>query len=499
MGIIQKVFRYFSPEKKKGNPSFQKLMRSYAGAKSGRLMDFVGGTRSADDEIRWDIRKLRDRCRELARNNDYAKRYISLMKTNVIGEMGIQLQADSKNPDGTDDDAANNQIEREWELWCKKGNCTVDGKYSWIDCQDIVLESMATEGEVLIQLVNDKRNPWGFAIKFLDNDMLDEEYNETLSNGHEVRMGVEVDQNDKPVAYWLWDFNQYDYLVKYPHSRKRRRIPAGEIIHMFKSQRPNQNRGVPPMATSILDLQMLDGYIEAELTSARVASSKMGFYQSADGGEYKGDGVEDKHTPLQQVEPGIFELLPPGMTFQSFDPQHPTSQFKDFIKQVLRAVASGTNVSYASLSNDLESVNYSSIRQGALEERHHFKKEQRFVIEHFLQPVYERWLLMAMTKGKLSLPVAKFEKFSRAKWMPRGFGYIDPLKEVQSYILAINNGFMTLQDVAAIHGRDVKSLFEAIQKEKQMAEKFGIKLAVEPFGDKADFVLQQEQGDGTAE
>lgn len=475
MGFFKTITDYFRIRKKEQK---QLAQRSFAAAKGGRLFDFQSGTRSADEEIRWDLRKIRDRCRELARNNDYAKRFVSIMKTNVIGEIGIQLQAEAKNPDGSDDDRANEIIEDQWLLWNKKGNCTVDGKLSFIDCQDLVMESLATEGECLIQLVRNYRNPWGFALKFLDNDMLDEELNEKLDNGNEIRMGVEVNQDDRIVAYWLWNYNPNDYLVQNPR-KEHRRIDAREILHLFKSQRPGQNRGIPPMATAVLDLKQLDGYIESELVAARVASAKMGFFRSSKGDEYKGEGVEDKYTPLMSAEPGTFEQLPEGMEFQQFDPQHPTSQFKDFIKQVLRSVASGTNVSYASLSNDLESVNYSSIRQGALEERHHFKKEQRYIIEHFLQPVFEAWLLFAMTTGAVNLPVSKFDKFNAPKWMPRGFGYIDPLKEVQSYILALNNGFMTLQDIASIHGRDVKTLFEMIRKEKDLAEKYGVTLAVD--------------------
>ena len=150
------------------------------------------------------------------------------------------------------------------------------------------------------------------------------------------------------------------------------------------------------------------------------------------------------------------------------------------------------NISYASLSNDLESVNYSSIRQGALEERHYYKSEQRFLVEHFLQPVFEVWLLMAMTTNKVKLPVFKFEKFAKPHWQPRGFGNIDPLKETQSQVLGLSNGLLSLQDVASIHGRDVESLFEQIQQEQELASSMGIGLAFQPFGDKVEAVREEK-------
>lgn len=495
MGFFKDVRDFYRYRKAKHK---QNGKRAFAGAKGGRLVDFMAGAKSADEEIRYDIRRLRDRCRDLARNNDYAKRFISIMKTNVIGEMGIQLQADAKERvrgEIVEDDNANDIIESEWAEWSEVGNCTVDGKLSFLDCQDLIVESLAVEGEVLIQLVKNGNYPWGFALKFLDNDMLDEQYNEKLSNGNEIRMGVEVNSDDKPVAYWLWDYNPNDALVQNPSHRKRRRVPADQILHFFRIGRAGQNRGIPPMAAAILDLKHLDGYVESELVAARVASAKMAFITSEKGDQYEGEDNEDEYTPLSSAEPGHFEQLPEGMSITPFDLQHPTSQFPAFIKQILRGIASGTGVSYANLSNDLESVNYSSIRQGALEERNFFKKEQRFLIQHFFQRVYRTWLLMAMTTGKVPLPVRKFDKFAKPKWLPRGFGYIDPLKEVQSYKIAVENGFMTLQDVANIQGKDVKTIFEAMKKEKQLAEKFGIEW---PISQESVVMVSEdtEQGEG---
>ena len=475
----------------------QRKVRGFDGAKSSRLIDFFSSTLSADDELRWDLRTLRSRCRDLARNNDYAKRFVQLMKTNVIGERGVILQSNAKNPDGSDDRAANQFIEQEWEAWGRKGNCTVDGKLSLIDAQDLVMELLSIEGEVLIQFMRSNKNPWGFALKFLDNDLLDEDYNDTLSNGHQIRMGVEHDNDDKVVAYWLWDYSPHATIYSQRRPSKRKRVNAKEILHIYKMQRPGQSRGIPPMATALLDLKQLNGYMEAELVAARIASAKMGFFSSPRGDEYNGEDVEDTYNPVMSAEPGTFEQLPDGMNFMPFDPQHPTGQFAAFIKQILRSVASGLNISYANLANDLESVNYSSIRQGALEERHQFKKEQRFIVEHFLQPIYEAWLEMAMLTGKVTLPFQKFNKFAYPKWLPRGFGYIDPLKETQSYIAGLNGGILTLSDVASIHGKDVKTLFEELKKEKELAEQMGITMAYEPFGSKPQFAEVKEDDSET--
>lgn len=146
------------------------------------------------------------------------------------------------------------------------------------------------------------------------------------------------------------------------------------------------------------------------------------------GDGYEGESTEDEYNPVMNVEAGTFEQLPEGVSFTSFDPQHSTNQFGTFVKQIIRSVASGLNISYASLSNDLESVNYSSIRQGALEERHYYKSEQRFLIEHFLQPVFEVWLLMAILSRR-SLWLS-FQLTSGQRWELRFFQQ-EPLRRQQ--------------------------------------------------------------------
>ena len=60
--------------------------RTYSGANQGRLFaDFLASNNSADAELSLALPTLRNRSRDLARNNEYARRFLHLIKTNVIG------------------------------------------------------------------------------------------------------------------------------------------------------------------------------------------------------------------------------------------------------------------------------------------------------------------------------------------------------------------------------------------------------------------------------
>lgn len=477
------VFDFF-----KAKPKPRKMARAYHGADTGRLFsDFISSSRSADSEIKPSLRILRDRCREISRNHPYAKRYLQIMTTNVVGANGIRIQVRKRNDDGSLDSVGNRIIEQAWQQWGRTGFCTVDGRISWNQAQRLFLETLARDGEVLIQKIkNPAGNPFGFSLKFLEADYLDEGYDARLSNGNEVRMGVELDRRTgKPLNYYLFeDHPHHDQGYGSKTKRHHKIVSADQIIHCYMQERAGQTRGAPWMSNVLSRLKMLDGYEEATLVNARVAASKMGFFTSPEGDGFIGDDY-DNHAPILDASPGTFSQLPVGMDFKAFDPSSGTESFDEFEKAILRGIASGLGVSYVSLANNLEGVSYSSIRQGTIEDRDHFKMIQQFMIDQFIDPIYRAWLEMAITVGRINLPMGKYDLFAdQVIYRPRGFAWVDPAKEINASVTALNNGIVSLQDVHSQYGRDTEEIFEQINREAELADRYGIDTAFQPFGTK---------------
>ena len=180
----------------------RKFKRSYTGANTGRLFaDFITSSTSADAEIKDNIRLLRDRSRELARNDPFIARYLNLMVSNVIGKQGVRVSSKARNDDQSLDIGANLLIERAWKEWSQLGNCTVNERLTFIDCQKIFIETLCRDGEVIVRKVKDSSSPFGFRITFIEADHLDENKNDTyIKNGNSIKMGVELDKGGKPVA-----------------------------------------------------------------------------------------------------------------------------------------------------------------------------------------------------------------------------------------------------------------------------------------------------------
>ncbi len=462
--------------------------RAYAAAAINRLTaDWKYPETTADVEIYKALRILRGRSRELFRNDDYIRRFSHLMKTNVLGHEGIRLQSRAEDAPGQLDKEACRTIERAWADWCRRQVCSACGTLSLWRMANMVLDAWAADGEVLVQkFYGWADNKYGFAVRLLEADHLDLEKNEQLPGGNTIIMGVEKNSYGRPVAYWLRPKHPGD--TSSIHSNSSVRVPVNQILHIYEPERAGQTRGVPLIITAMRRLRQLGAYEEAELIAARVAASKMGFFKPTGGSDFgeagfdeNGNIVEPGTTDVDLVTeatPGTFEQLPEGMDFISWNPEHPSSAFESFGKAVLRGAASGLNVSYVALSNNLEGVSYSSIRSGEMSDRDAWKMLQRWIVENFYAPLFEDWLVAALTTGALPLPAAKIEKWRNVRWKPRGWKWVDPIKESKANENDVANCFASLFDVAAERGYDLEEIIEENARARELAEEHGLKLPV---------------------
>jgi len=119
----------------------------------------------------------------------------------------------------------------------------------------------------------------------------------------------------------------------------------------------------------------------------------MGIVYTPSGTDYQGDDKQDNNI-IQEVEPGLITQLPHGWEFKEFDPTHPGRTSRAY-QGTLRGIASGLGVSYNSLASDLESVNYSSMRAGSIEERDAWKIS-RLHHSDLCQPIFAEWLKLSI-------------------------------------------------------------------------------------------------------
>jgi lambda family phage portal protein len=275
---------------------------AFAGAVTSRLNDFVfASIQSANQELRYEATVLRGRSRELARNNPTIVRFLRLLDQNVVGPHGIRLECQAVLKTGpnanTPDEVANDRVEAAWSDWGRKGQCDVTRKHSWRSFQSLALRTVARDGEAFVRIVEGFPNAYGFAVQLLDADQVDSNYSVNGANGEaRIEQGIELDKWGAAVAFHVLTAHPGDAV----RERTRERIPAAEILHLYRVDREGQARGIPWVAPVTVAARMLDGYTEAELVAARTGAAKMGWIQQGEDADGP-DPSTPRRTPVSSV------------------------------------------------------------------------------------------------------------------------------------------------------------------------------------------------------
>lgn len=476
-------------KRKKSTKSPQQNERRYAGAVINRLnSDWIAASTSADSEIWASLRVLRDRSRSLCRDNDYAIGAVRTILSNVLGENGIRMQSKVKLQRGDRlNDPLNKNIEGLWKRWQNPCYCDVRGILAWPQLERIALRSVVESGEVLVRKIPKQfeDSPVPFALQVIESDQLADDYSLNLKpvDGNVVKMGVELDKWERPVAYWIYPYHPGDQLL-YSHDRNRSqpiRVLANEIIHLYVCDRPGQTRGVPWFSAAINRLRHMGGYEEAEIIKARAHACAMGFIQSPEAnsfGEDKGDGGKKQ----LGFEAGTIHALEPGETFNGFAPTSPNQGLDPFLRFMLRGVAAGIGVPSDALSMDYSQTTYGGQRAAMLDARDYWGVIQQWLSSSLHQKVFEEWLNQAVYSNALSLPGFEADKrwYNHPAWMPRGWSWIDPSKDVNASIAAITNGLSTLGRELASQGLDFEEIVEDRRREVDLLKKAKISVEIYP-------------------
>jgi lambda family phage portal protein len=507
------------------NPNSSRATRSaaYQGASVNRLTeDWPVSILSADAATRWNLRQLRARSRDLERNGGIQERYLSAVEANVVGSYGVRLQMKAKRADARTnsgltaglDDAANQLIEQDWIEFGRRGNYDVTGKHSRNDFWRLSLRTAARDGDALVLVYRGANvpNKWKIAFQLLEGDYLDDTWNvDRLPSGNLIRMGVELDQFRRKVAFWIFAKHPGDYGVEgvYTYDGRRLRIPAYDpnspapvsAIHLGRTKRSEETRPVPDITPVMMAIKMLEGYEEAELVASRAQACKHVFYER-DLFNSQGDQLFDNEDAsgnlVDDMEPGGATELPAGYKANFFNPTHPNQAFPEFVKSMKRKISAGLNCAYNTLFVDLESVNYSSIRAGLLDEREMWKMRQSWLGDDLVQPSFDCFLQMGLMLGLW--PGLGMTDYIRVRdgaiWKFRRWDWVDPFKDVRASVEALGAKITTrAQVIADRDGGDFEDVIVEYGREQDFMRAHGVDPA--PIATVAEQIIDPNVGDNT--
>lgn len=479
--------RRFAP-----NPHMNPNVRS-SGFFSGDVGRLLGGwetsSNSIDYYLQQELRQLRARSRRMVRMNPYGKRFVGMMKSNIIGPSGITIQAQTtrfKRGEGLVlDTPANDAIEAAFKDWATS-HCDWTGRATWVDMQNMAISCASQDGEFLFRKHKGKSaGKYGFKLQAIDPELLNVELNTKTKSG-EIRLGIEYDGDGRVTRFHFKTPGRSTYSRDY-QSGDTYSIAAEGIIHGFISEWPDQSRGVPWMHSSLERSKHLEKYDEAAIVKARSTAATMAVLKSRTGddpytGSEEGAG-EYSDTTLDQYDAGTIKDIG-DRDIENIDSDYPHQMYAEFVKSQLRGIAAGLGISYHSLSNDLEGVNYSSIRAGVLEDREIFKGLQNWFIRSLIQPVYNDWIEMALASGAVMIgqfPLNRqTEEYKAIHYQARRWAWVDPQKDGTANQLAIESRLKSRSQIMRDQGDDPDSVWREIKRDQDMMDSLGIGPKVEP-------------------
>jgi len=382
---LDKVIGYISPatqlQRARARAALSLVERAYDGAKTGRRTSgwTTGGT-SANAEIAPAMTLLRNRSRDLVRNNPYAAKAINALVSNAIG-IGITATLS----DGQD----------LWNTWVKE--CDAEGQLDFYGLQLLVARTVRESGECLVRLryrLPSDGLSVPLQLQVLEPDYLDHTRFENLPNGGWIQHGIEYDAIGRRAAYWMYKQHPGELapnlngLVSY-------RVAATDVLHIYEKTRPGQSRGVPVLAPSMLKMRDLDDYEEAELVRKGIEACFAAFVKTDVDGLTMGEASPESESSARRIEnlsAGMIQYLKPGEDV-TFGSPSGVQGYNDYIRTQLHAIAAGAGITYEQLTGDLSQVNYSSIRAGTLEFRRMVEQWQWLTfIPMFCEPILKAWL-----------------------------------------------------------------------------------------------------------
>ena len=422
---------------------------------------------------------LRSRARDALRNNPHATAAVESWVANLIG---TGIKPSSLIPDQPD---VRDDIMQTWLDWTDLADA--DGIADFYGMQTIVARAIFEAGECFVRFRN-RRPEDGMAvplqIQLLESEMCPYWWNREAPNGNYIMNGIELDLRGKRAAYWFFPQHPGDMPVDASGSIQPVRVPASEVLHVFKCTRPGQMRGVPLVTPALVRMFLLDQYDDAELERKRIAAMFAGFITTATPEDVIPiDGVDTSapqdNIGLSGLEPGTMQTLLPGEDVKFSEPADVGGSYEAYQYRQQLALYAALGIPYTLATSDLRRANYSSLRGSIVEFRRKLEQFQHnIIVFQMCAPIWKRWLDTAVLAGAVdiapSVYLAAQATYQRAKWIPQRNDWVDPLKDRQAEKLAVDAGFKSRSDVIEAEGSDPEENDRRIKADKDREEKLDL-------------------------
>lgn len=519
-GWIDRAIESISPE--------WALRRFQARATLAMAGGYVGGSRKrksmenwtttkndADGDILPDLPTLRERCRDLSRNNPIAGGAVNGVVTSVVGA-GLKpkpcIDQEVLGMTEEEADAWEKNTLREFLLWAESKDCDIERGSDFFELQDLAFRQVLENGDAFALLPYHPSGtvslqPYDLGIQLIEADRICNKDN--LVDTTTLAGGVEKTEAGAPIAYHVLKQHpgaghqlklEWDIVPAFGARTGRR-----NVHHLFFKLRPGQSRGVPYLTPVIEGLRQIAEYSESELEAAAVSAMFTVFVTSQNGEGLAPAGTSNddasRANSEYQLGPAAMLDLAPGEDVRFAEPARPNANFDPFVNAWMRQVGIALEIPHEVLTKHFTS-SYSAARAALLEAWKFFSKRRKWLAKNFCQPVYETWLTEAIAIGRVEAPgylngdPAIRKAYSGCKWIGPARGMIDEVKEITAAEKRVAMTISTLEDESEqLTGEPWEPKLRQRAKEKMLLDEAGLSPQPAATSDPNDPADKQDQQD----
>jgi len=413
--------------------------------------DGLSASAANSPEIR---RILRNRARYEVANNSYARGIVLTLANDIVGT-GPRLQL------LTEDADANRQIERAFNQWAKS--------IGLAEKLRTLRMAQAQDGEAFAVLVSNPRLPTAIQLdlRLVEADQVATP--DLLWTDARAVDGIAFDAAGNPLEYHVLRQHPGDGRAL---SLKYDPIPADAVLHLFRTDRPGQRRGIPEITPALPLFATLRDYSLATLDAAKAAAYYAGIIYT----DAPPNGETDPVEALDPIEldRNMLLTMPGGWKMAQLHAEQPTGTYAEFKREVLNEIARCLNMPFNIAAGNSASYNYAS---GRLDHQTYFKSlriDQSRIETVVLDRLLGAWLDEAVLVGGLLPsglgPIADWPH----TWFWDGHEHVDPQKEANAQATRLASHTTTLADEYARKGQDWEAQLRQRAKELVLMTELGL-------------------------
>lgn len=460
-----------------------RVKAKYDAAGQGRRLAGWNPTSSGPNKAIEGLQKIRDRSRDVSRNDWSGEAGVQKWTTNLIG-VGItprfkRIKSKERKQSLVD-------------LWHDfVAESDADGVLDLYGMQTLAVRSWLEAGEVFIRRRR-RFLDYGLVVpvqvQLLEADMvplIDEDSRFGMPAGNIIRSGIELDKRGRRVAYWVYKEHPGDG-VAFVFGMELVRVLASDMLHMFEPKRPGQLRGVSMLASVLVRLKNINDYEDVTLERQKLANLYVGFMTRSvpkSPGEQDFDPLTGEaidwddgvaSTPLPGLSPGLFMELEDGQKPEWSNPPEAGTTYSDYMRTSHMGTAAAAGLPYELFSGDIANISDRTLRIIINDFRRHAEQRQwQIIIPQMCQPVMDWFVEAAVLAGLIGTDEA--EDARRVEHAPHGWSHIHPVQDPTGKKIEVDNGFRSRASVIGSRGDDPDDVDDEIaaDDQRQQALKIG--------------------------